>query len=75
MFIWVFSWQMNVTIEYPVQKETVMVSCLSENNVPHDYQSILSDTIIGHSQIHSLNVISLSVLPIHTKFQKKYLNR
>lgn len=69
MFIWLFSWQMYMTIQYSVLKKIVMASCLSKKNVPRDYQSVLSGTIIGHSQTHPLNLISLSILPIHTQFQ------
>lgn len=75
MFIWLFSWQMHMATQCPVLKKIVMASRLSKSDVPRDDQSVLSDTIIGRSRTHSLNFISLSVLPIRTKFQKKRLNR
>ena len=41
-------------------QKIVMASCLSKNNVPHEYQSISPDTIIGRLETHSLNFISSS---------------
>lgn len=70
MLIWLFSWQMNMTIQYPILKKIVMASCLSKNKVPRDYQSVLSGTIIGHSWTHPLNFISLSVLPSTRSFRR-----
>lgn len=41
-------------------KKLVTASCVRQNDVPHDYPSVLSGTIIEHSGSHSLNSIFLS---------------
>lgn len=72
MFIWLFSWQMCMTIQYSVLKKIVMASCLSKKNVPRDYQSVLSGTIIGHSQTHPLNLSPRLYSPSTQSFRTRW---